>query len=424
MGKLTGLKQVDAAIVGASLCGLLLGASLSDAGMKVAVIDAAEDFPPSDDRIATTLCPWAFERILNVHGHPAVQQYALALQTQLQTLLEAPPAYVRPRPVYTYARNPAEAHQLKAQQALYSSLPLPASIAPDAGGCPFPVELCLTAPGAAVDVSRWKAALRGSILRRGGMFYAGSRIINFDCTQVITEQGGIKAAHIVFTSGKPPGLQSESLLALLETRLLLRQQLTSPYPLHNCHQAVNEHGLCLIPSASGISICFDTGRAGTREQQKMLSSCEAALHTLLPDCRMNFIWYDQSVVSADGLPCIGNYPNGSILFASGYSGIPGAMHAAEVLTRKILLQPFVQDTLYAPTRAIPFSGRLPRLNAGFPLRRNAPRCSHCRDRLRYLPSPQVWACPRCGTSYSMLGQVLSGPGMRSASISIRQRPDI
>lgn len=430
MVRLEGMQRADAAIVGGGLAGLLLAASLTQSGMRVAIVDAADGSDAPASGAASLLSAPVFMRIEAAHGVAAAQQYADGLSSQLHAMLAAPLPYVRETPVYAYAETEADLPALEDQHRLLTSLRVPVSIAPDAGGCPFPVALSMTVQGALVDIPRWMSALQASILRRCGRIFTDSRVIAIDSTRVYTQQGCVEAPHVILTTGKPLGLRSRRILALLESRVVAHCELTAPFPLHSCQLPVRESGFSLHPTVWGAVAALDAGRAGTPFAQESLLRFPQMLHSYLPDWQPGEIRHSQAVRSADGLPIIGTLLGSRVLCASGYSGILGAMHAAEALTRRILGHALPEDAMYAPDRAVPQSILRPELRrisgmyARNMLRRSAPACAHCACRLRYSTAAQRWECPYCGTCYTMLGRVICGPGMRSAQVSVRQRPDM
>lgn len=433
MDGLTGLRRADAAIVGCGLTGLLLGSSLSQAGLRVILLDAGDGtFPPFTAQ-ASVLCAPAYQRIETAWDMDTARIYASSLQTLLAEMLTAPPPYVKDAAAYIYARQPDDLPPLEKQLDLLTRLNIPVSIAPDAGGCPFPVELSLTAPGQAfVEMPRWMTALRRSIRRHGGSVFDHSPVIDVDSTRVCTAQGCVEAPVIVFAAGIPLKLRSTRLLSLLERRLLTRCVLRGDFPLYNIQMPVQTDELALCPTASGAAAVWDTGRCGTRRQQDRLARFEHILSHRMPDWQAGPLHYAYETYSADGLPLIGALPDTRHLCAAGYGGhgILSAMHAAAVLTRHILGRAIPEDRLYAPDRAVPHRILRPRMRrlagiyAKSILRRNAPSCTHCGCRMRYSTAIHRWECPFCGSVYDMLGQVTDGPATSSASLSIRQRPDL
>lgn len=431
MDRLEGLHRADAAIVGGGLTGLLLASALSQAGMQVAVVEARERNCDEPARAASLLRAAPLMRAAAAYGTSIVKQYAAGLQSQLHSLLAAPLPYVREIPVYAYAFHD-ELPILEHQYELLFALQLPVSIAQDAGGCPFPVELSLTAQGVLIDIQRWKDALYAAILRRGGRIYHSSRVIAVDSGRICTQQGCLDAPQIILTTGKPLGLRQSPLLALLESRLLARCDLSGEFPVHSCQQSLCNEGLGILPTPLGLSASWDAGRLGMPSQQTRLAAFEKALHRLLPDWTRGHNRYTQTVHSLDGLPLIGPLPDSQTLCIAGTDGcgVLGAMHAADAAARRILGHPLPEDTLFLPGRVIPkvvlrpLLRRHRRIYVRNSLRRNAPSCSNCACKMRYSTAVESWECPWCGSSYAMLGQVISAPAMHSAQVSVRQRPDI
>ena len=433
MEQLTGLRRADAAIVGGGLMGLLLAAALSQEGLRVAVIDAGSGQEQLDTGLATLLCAPTFTRIEATHGAETARQYAAELQAQLRTLLDTSPPYVAETSVYSYALLPEDLPALEKQRELLMRLGIPVSVAPDAGGCPFPVELSLVAQGQAlVDLSRWTSALQAMILCKGGKIFHDSRVIAMEGTRVCTSQGCMDAPHILLTTGMPLGLLDRRLLTMLETRLSAHCRLTSPIPLHTCQQSMQVGGLTLLPMAQGILASWDTGRTGTRQQQARLCHFRRVLDRRLPDSQQGETRYSRSIIAADGLPFIGTLPGTPLLFASGFGEccVLGAMHAAQVLMRRIRGHPLPEDALYSPDRHIPQlllrqqARRLTTMSLCSRLHPSAPHCAHCTCRMRYSTAVQHWECPYCGSAYTMLGVPVGGPTLLPARVSVRQRPDI
>ncbi len=430
MERLEGLHRADAAIAGGGLTGLLLASSLAHEGLKVAVIDAADGFSGSEWAAASLLEP-PFAQIRAIRGGDAAAQYARSLQRELQELHAAPAAYMREMPGYLYAMSAEKRPQLEQLAPLLAELGLPVSIAPDAGGCPFPVELSLTLHGqSVVNIHRWKAALQGAIRRQGGQVYAGSRVISLEGQRIFTEQGCIQAGRIILTAGIPPGIHSRRMLSMLESRTHVWCDLNALIPLHSLQFPLAEHAPTLIPQPAGLLAISDVGRSGTRAAEARIRRFQRTLSAQLPDHIQVETGVVRKLLPLDGLPLIGMLPGSSMLMAAGVCGPLGAMHAARLLTRRIMGRTQPEDMFYAPDRHIP--GRIlrpailrntARYAAGL-LRPGAPECSLCGCRMRYLSAVSRWECPYCGSAFTMLGQVIVGPAVHPAQLSVRQRPDL
>ena len=430
MDQLRGLRHVDVAIVGGGLTGLLLASALSQDGCKVAVLEASDSPHTPAIECATLHCTEAFSRAATAHSLDIVRHYARGLQTHLNALLTASLPYIQPAPAYLYAKTAEALPLLEKHRNLLMKLGLSVHAAPDAGGCPFPVELSLYSQGAIVNMQRWMAALRASILHNGGKVYTSSRVTGIDGSRLCTSQGALQAATVVLTTGKPLGLHDHRLLALLESRSMAHCHLIPDAPLHSIQQPI-QAGISLFPTSSGVHAAMDLVRCGTRQEQQRFRQFDSNLTRLLPDWQQGEIQFSTQVVSADGLPVIGTMPGSRMLFASGYGGcgILGAMHAAEVLHRRLTGHMAPEDALYSPDRAFPRGlirreqHRIAILRAAGILRPRAPLCSHCSCRMRYFIPASRWECPSCGSACTMLGQPLTSPGMAPVAVSPRQRPN-
>lgn len=432
MKELSGLCRGDAAIVGAGLTSLLLASSLAQAGMRVIVLDTGETRIPPSTCLGTILCVPAYQRIRTVHSPDIARLYTAALTNHLADMLAAPPPYVQAATACLYACTADDLPQLAAQQELLQQLGITASISADTGSCPFPVEALLKAPNQVLmDMAQWRTSLMQNIRRWGGRICTGAPITSLDGSKVCTTRGCVEASMLVFAGGIPPIPQKLPHPYLLERHLLLLRELRSPFPMHSGQLSLDGEGISLSPAPDGAIACWDAGRCGTRLQQERLRSFEAALSARLPDWQQGSTCYLYETFSRDGLPVIGNLPGSRHLFAvgTGGAGILGAMHAAAVLSRRILGQVQPDDRMYAPDRPLPrwfirqeqHNQQAMRLRNM--LRRGAPACSHCSCRMRYCTALSHWECPSCGSVFDLLGQVICGPAMRGAKVSARQRPD-
>lgn len=428
--KMPGLITADAAIVGGGLTGLLLASSLCNEGLRVVVLECQPD--SCEYGAATLMLPAAFSRMIAIHGSDAACQYASALQSQLHALTAAPLSYVQELPACLYARQEATQPALQRQYEQLASLHLAVQRTSDAGGCPFPAAQTLLMQGqAVVHLSRWQQALRREIRRHGGKLYPVSRRLTLEGRSIHTPSFSVDAPHIILTTDIPLGLQDRHVLALLEPRIIACCKLICPYPLHSAQFPVASDEITLLPTPAGAIALWDAGPVGSRSQPASLTRFIHRLHTLLPDCQRGEIHFHSAVSTVDGLPIIGRLPASGLLCASGFGPheVLGAMHAADVLSRRILGKASPADALYAPDRPLSAHvrrkayGRAAGLHAASALRWYAPACAHCRCRLRYSNALQRWECPLCGTCYTILGQPLSGPGTIPARISLRQRPD-
>lgn len=436
-GTLTGIHRADAAIVGAGLTGLTVGAALSRAGMRVIVLDRGCPGLGTTalcGGLASLLGAPAYGRIHQMHGEDAARQHA----DTLRALLAALPAQLagvpfRETEAYVYAFLPRDLAALESQRALYAQLGIPALPAPDAGGCPFPVELSLRLSGQLlVNVPALLERCMLQIRQAGGMVCGDSSVLALSGGHVYTAQGRVDAPSALLCTGKPLALCSHGALALMESRTLVQQRLTGPLPLHTCQQSVRDGGLTLQPVAGGMAASFQLGRSGSAAEGHRMGLYERILSSRLPDLTGDAPRFRQEIWPLDGLPVIGALPGygGHVLCATALAGqgLLGAQLAAQVLTRHLLGRVQRSDRLYAPDRLLPRRAlqqavhRLFLMRAASSRRLRSPRCTLCSSRLRYHAASERWACAVCGSTFGILGQLMTGPAMLDADISPLQRP--
>lgn len=435
---LTGICQGDVVIVGGGLTGLMTGAQLTAAGMRVILLDAGQLRLGASGLCtgaATVMTPQIYARIRRTWGAEIARAYAGDVQSALKSLpaLLRGKAPFREAEAYAYALLPGDLPALEEQLTLCQSLGLPVRYAPDAGGCPFPVELSMMlGQQILLDVPPLLTALARRIRAGGGQVFGRTRITGIEPGCVHTATGRADAPRIILAAGKPPGLRRWPLLALLESRTMVCCHLQGALPLHTLQQSVREGGLRLTPTPGGMAASFCLGRTGNRETAERAELFRRILRARLPDLTAGPLRFRQEVFPLDGLPLVGPLPEyrGRVFCACGYSGwgLTGALLAAGVLTRQLLSRPESADALYRPDRRLPAKARLSLWHNLLAIRaanrlRRGPRCPHLNGTLRYHPPSRRWACPFCGSVFTMFGEPLAGPALRGRYISPSRRPE-
>ncbi|MBQ2952708.1 MAG: FAD-binding oxidoreductase [Clostridia bacterium] len=415
-------QQADAVVVGGGWTGLLTAHLLARHGLQVCLLTrTAGPLPPP---LATLHQPERFRRIAAFHGESALRAHLL----QLHQALAALPVPLRETEVYAFAHASADVPRLLAQQAFLARLGAPCVIAPDAGGCPFPVALSTCSPGLIGDAAPLAHALRQGVLQAGGRIFS-ARVMNANARQVFAEHGRVDAPHVLLCTGKPLGLAGRRLLSLMATRTIARARLDAPVPLHTVQSAVDGSPL-LLPVSGGALVLWDAGRTGTRAETQGTAQFRRFLQRWMPEWPAAALQYRLHTRPVDGLPIVGHFrtEGGSILCAAGAEDFLSSVMAAQTLTRLALQRPIPADLALRPDRIIP-RGTLRRMltaqrktRAVAALRASAPRCRHCRCRLRWHAASRWWGCPFCGSAFGALGQRIGGPSLFDADLSISQRP--
>lgn len=423
---LRGVRRADAVIVGGGWTGLLTGYYLSQQGLRVILLTAPSGLtlPPP---VATLHHSGRFGRIAAWHGEQSLRAHLAQLCGALSSLQQLP-VPLREAEVYAFARSPEAVPRLHARLQALLRLGVTAAFVPDAGGCPFPVTRSVRSPALLGDASALAGALRREILQRGGAIHT-ARVMNANARQALTTRGRVDAPCVLLCTGKPLGLCGPRLLSLLETRTIPCFLLNAPVPLHTVQLAADAP-LLLLPMDGGVMALGDAGRTGTRQAEASAAGFLRMLRREMPEWPVVRQEYRLLTRALDGLPIAGSFPTegGRILCAAGAEDFLSSVLAAQTLTRLALQQPLSADLALRPDRQLPqaqlhrMSLQLRRARSAASLRASAPRCSHCRCRLRWHRAARWWGCPCCGSAYGALGQRLGGPALFDARTTPGQRP--
>ena len=440
-GPLDGLYRADVAIVGGGLTGVTAAMMLSEQGVRVVLAEAhrlGDGAAWGCAGIVTAQLGQAYRAVCECAGFEAAAAFArmvgdaAAQVREVVSALDAPCQAVD-TDVYAYAFLKRDLPALEQQYALQKRLGLPVAVAPDAGSCPFPVELSLVMPRQMMlSPLGYLMGMAGRAERAGCVIGEGSPVRLIGEGRVHTDRAVIEAPTVLLATGVPIGCKAPPILALTAQRVRETVMLRSDTPFDHCHISVRDGGLTLRPLSDGFLATWTLGEPGTdrAERENLL---DRVLEGRLPESVILDGTTRQDVWSLDGLPLIGSIRENDrhLLMATGYNGygLTGSMLAAQVLTRRILGVPLPEDALYNPVRRAGSSPalisqrlralRLTRLRNRFRLR--APICPHMGCRLRYSPATGRWECPCHGSTFTVLGENVDGPAMRPVRVSVRER---
>ena len=430
-----GEATADVVIVGGGLTGVSCAAMLSAAGVKVLLLEAhrlGRGASWNCTGKVTSQLVGVYETIADRAGLASASEYARLLRgaiTGVAELCHRLGVPTQTDSVHVFAETTDDLPALHKLCQLETQLGLPVSQAPDAGGCPFPVELSLALHHQLLLAPLpYLLALADFAAEQGCSIYEHSPVRYIEGHRVATDQGSVKAAYILLATGSPVGCTSLPRLAMMQQRTCATITLEGGAPILNSHLSIRGDELTLRPTRTGALLAWDMGRTGSREHPARQELLRRTLAALLPDMRVVESYIRQDVWSGDGLPLIGPIkPQQShLLMATGYSGwgVLNSHLAAKVLTGHITGHPLSEASLFRPDRPSPklaeglriaaaYAGGIPRLCA--------PTCTHMGGKLRYDEESQRWECPCHGSTFTTLGETMDGPALQDAQVSAKQR---
>lgn len=431
---LRGETKADVAIVGGGLTGVCCGAMLSALGAKVVLLEAR--------RLgmgATWCCTGKvtaqvssmYQTIAQQAGMAAAAHYAWLLREAVLGVKELCARLGVPaqeQSVYVFAETTDDLPALHALNKLEARLGLPIHQAPDAGSCPFPVELSLGMERQLLlSPLAYLLALADFAQEQGCCIFEHTPVRRVDERRLSTGQGSVRAESIIMATGCPGGCTALPLLAAMQQRACQTVTLVGQPPMLNSHLSVQPDEMSLRPISGGALLSWDMGRVGSRQQNRALL-LQRTMRALLPDMQVTEQHMRQEVFSSDGLPLIGpmNPGQSHLLMATGYGGwgVTGSYLAAKMLTGYILGRPVPHARLFRPDRPMARGHEGMQMAAAYLgglTRKSAPVCPHMGGKLRYDVDHRRWVCPCHGSTFTTLGEVLNAPALTDAKVSAKQR---
>lgn len=456
---LSGDVQADAVIIGGGLTGLLTARLLQDQGVEPLVLEAGRIAGGQTGRTTAKITSQhglIYTRLLRQMGREPASQYAraneeaVAAYERLITQRGISCDFVR-RTAFLYSREESAPLQMEADAA--RSLGIDASFRRETE-LPFPIAGAVAFAGQAqFHPLRF---LQGIV--PGLKVCENTRVLRVGGNRVETAAGTVTARHIIFACHYPfvnlPGLyfmrmhQERSYVLALESPWL---------PREGMYLGVDGDGLSLREAEGLLLLGGGAHRTGENREGGRYTWLRDQAAALLPGSREAGCWSAQDCITADGLPCIGQYarnrPDWYVATGFGKWGMTSAMISARVLTGMICGDPPAWAGVFSPQRFHPSASAKGLADeAGHALRglsrevfsppRAAlealppghggiveaegrkvgayraedgtvhlidPRCPHLGCQLEWNPDERTWDCPCHGSRFSYDGQLLDGP---------------
>jgi len=351
------LHDIDTAVIGAGMCGVITAAFLAAKGQKVVVLEANRTGSGQTGNTTAKITAQHglfYSKMIKTHGHDATASYVAANQKAVQQYIDLASSLsipcdmqILPAALYTDSQDAKLEEEYRAALSLGIDCVLQK-------GCslPFRTSSCLLFRNQA-QFNPMPFLYR---LAENLTIYENSRVISVKEHSVITEHGTVSAANIVFATHYPfiniPGFyflrmhQERSYVIALE----------NAGALNAMYYGIDEDGLSFRNYNSLLLVGGFGHRTGKSDIANPYRHLQKRATRLWPDSKVVAQWSAQDCVPIDNIPYIGRY---SALrpywyVATGFKkwGMSTSMVAAQIISDLILHGASEHADIFAPDRKL------------------------------------------------------------------------
>lgn len=454
---LKGNAEVDTAVIGAGMAGLLTAWFLQQEGQRVAVLEAG--------RVGCGQTSGTTAKITSQHGliyagltrrlgREAARQYAMANQRAVEDYRRLADSLgiacdLEPRSAFVYAVR--DAGRLEEECEAARALGLPARLEADPG-LPFATEgaLCFE------EQAQFHPLKFLAGLARHLEIYENSRVQQVEGDTLTVCGHRVRAKQVVFASHFPfvnrPGCYFARMSQSRSYSMAFRG---ASLPC-GMYLGADEEDLSLRAYKDLVILCGEPHNTGDNRQGGHFEALERRARELWPGAAEAARWSAQDCMTGDGVPYIGHYctstPNWYVATGFGKWGMSSSMAAARILSGEIARRPDPCAGVFSPQRFSlrelpPMAEEGARVAKGLALElfsipraraRDLPvghggvvefqgqtvglykqedgtvyavrtRCPHLGCQLEWNPDEKSWDCPCHGSRFDYTGKWLNGP---------------
>ena len=468
---LTGELEVDVAIVGGGIVGVVTARLLKDRGLTVAVVEAGRAGHGVTGRSTakvTAQHSLFLQRIESQHGREAARAYTDANRAGVALIGELAERHglacdLEPADSYVYATTADGVEKLEAERAAAARAGLPLEIV-GGPGLPYPISAALRLAGQRqFQPADFVAGLAAMIPGDGSFVFENSRVVDWDETRVATEGGAVRARHVVMATHLPLGQVG---MYYAHTHAHMHAVMAVPVEAGRApagmHISADEpkRSIRRHRAASGATVLILTGptfkHGKPAEEESAFGELEAFAREHFGYSGGGWRWSNEDYVPRDHLPYVGwsGAAGKSLLVATGFDawGLSNGAAAGRIIadlcqgrenpwaecfdaSRHSLkgLGKFAKDQAEVAKdlvgghlRSYPDAEQAGQLaegdmvkvdgakagvyrDSGGRLQAVSATCTHMGCALGWNPVDRTWDCPCHGSRFSAEGRVVHGP---------------
>jgi glycine/D-amino acid oxidase-like deaminating enzyme/nitrite reductase/ring-hydroxylating ferredoxin subunit len=345
--QLAGDISVEFAVIGAGIVGITTARSLKDLGCTVAVIEARKVGRQVTGRSTAKMTSQhkiIYQKLERKFGDNRARLYAEAQETAIRQIQSFASRYgidcdIEPKPAYTYTRDEQYVRQIETEVEIAQRLGLPASLVRETD-LPFDVLAAMRFENQAqFHPTKYVAGLARTIPGEGCHVFENSRTVDWEPTRVVTDQGVVRARHVVMATHLPLGQiggyyaqahpYAEPVIAAKIGRAPHGMYINVERPGHSIRTHTRENG-----EVYGIvaGAAFKPGH--TDEERTYFEEIERWFTDHFDAGPIEYRWVNEDYTSIDNAPFIGwSSSRDGYLVATGFSawGISNGTVAGMIL---------------------------------------------------------------------------------------------
>ncbi len=211
--RLSGDMETEVAIVGGGIVGVTTARLLKDRGVKTVLIEARRVGRQVTGKSTAKMSSQhgiLYQTLESKFGEEKARLYAEAQEAGIRRIAELAAEHgidadIEPMPAYVYTRDENYVSQIEKEVEVARRLGLPASLTRDTG-LPFDVLAAMRWDDQAqFHPVKYVAGLARTLPGDGCHVFEGTRAVDWEPDRVVTEQGTVRARHVVMATHLPLG---------------------------------------------------------------------------------------------------------------------------------------------------------------------------------------------------------------------------
>lgn len=461
---LPGDMEVEAAIIGAGLAGILIAYFLEQKGIKTIILEGdtiASGQTGNTTAKITSQHALIYDKLIKAFGKEKAKQYATANQTAIESYRELIAKHnidcdFENLPAFIYSTR--DAAPLEKEALAAKTLGIPADFTTQTK-LPFPVEGAVRFDQQAqFDPLKFIAALSKELT-----IYEHTKVLSVEGQSIITDKGTVTARDIIFASHYPFMNKPGYYFIRMHQERSYALALANASKLDGMYKGIDEDGLSFRNSGDLLILGGGKHRTGENSMGDKYAMLREKAKDFWPDSKEITCWSAQDCITVDGVPYIGQFsrstPHWYVATGFGKWGMTTSMVAAHIISDEITGQTNPYAQVFSPLRiTLPASAQtsledglqavkglsrqlfvsahteidaLPNGHGGIVEYKGekvgvyktpdgetflvSTRCPHLGCQVEWNPDERSWDCPCHGSRFDYTGKLIDNPAQTDLS---------